>query len=69
MIKLIKPAVIIFIGAIVLAGCTQLSAEQSFLEVSDNVLERTGRKILWNNSRQKEPRLTQSCLRLASISH
>lgn len=48
MIKQIKPAGIIFVGAIVLAGCTQLSAEQSFLEVSDNVLERTGRKILWS---------------------
>ena len=48
MIKQIKSAAIIFVGAIGLAGCTQLSAEQSFLEVSDNVLERTGRKILWN---------------------
>ena len=48
MIKQIRSAAIIFVGAIGLAGCTQLSAEQSFLEVSDNVLERTGRKILWN---------------------
>lgn len=48
MFNTIKPAALILIVAIGLSGCTQLSAEQSFLEVSDNVLERTGRKILWN---------------------
>ncbi len=48
MTKQIKSAAAIVIVAIGLSGCTQLSAEQAFLEVSDNVLERTGRKILWN---------------------
>ena len=49
MLKQLQPTALILISMIGLAGCAQLSADQAFLDVSDDVLERTGRKILWNS--------------------
>lgn len=49
MFKNLQPAALIIISMVGLTGCAQLSAEQAFQEVSYDVLERTGRRIMWDS--------------------